>query len=198
MPHELPKLPYAPDALEPHYDKQTVELHHGKHHAAYVNGYNNAEAKLAEARQKADFALVKHWERELAFHGSGHALHVLFWESMKPNPSGAENKPGAFLMGKIEKDFGSWDAFTKQFAAATAAVEASGWGVLAYNKKEDRLAVLTIEKHQDLTVWGFEPVLVCDVWEHAYYLKYQNRRADWINAFMLLANWEHAEKLVKG
>ncbi len=193
----LPTLPYATDALEPQYDKQTVELHHGKHHAAYVNGYNTALTKLEEARKSGDMALVKHWERELAFHGSGHALHTLFWNSMRPNKMGDENKPSASLTKRLEKDFGTYDAFIKQFSSATAAVEASGWGALAYNKREDKFLVLTLEKHQDLYVTGYEPVLVCDVWEHAYYLKYQNRRADWITAFLQLANWDNVEKLVK-
>ena len=128
--HELPELPYAYNALEPHYDEQTVRLHHDAHHKAYVDGLNNAEAKLAEAREKGDFALVKHWERELAFHGSGHLLHTLFWDNMKPGGGGPATGEVA---ERIDKEFGSFDIFKKQFSAAAVAVEGSGWALLCWN-----------------------------------------------------------------
>ena len=125
--YQLPKLPYAYDALEPYYDEQTVRLHHDVHHQGYVDGLNNAVAKLAAAREKGDFSLIKHWERELAFHGSGHILHALFWESMKPNGGGpADGK----IAQMIERDFGSFENFKKQFSAAAIAVEGSGWALL--------------------------------------------------------------------
>ncbi|MFZ5899226.1 MAG: superoxide dismutase [Bacillota bacterium] len=191
MPHQLPPLPYAYDALEPYYDEQTVRLHHDAHHKAYVDGLNNAEAKLAEAREKGDFALVKHWERELAFHGSGHILHTIFWENMAPNAGGAPTGPVA---EQIDRDFGGYDSFKKQFSAAAVAVEGSGWAVLGWNPGFGKLVILTAEKHQNLTQWGVVPLLVCDVWEHAYYLKYQNRRAAWVEAWWNLVNWDDVNR----
>lgn len=191
MKHELPALPYAYDALEPYYDEQTVRLHHDAHHKAYVDGLNNAEAKLAEAREKGDFGLVKHWERELAFHGSGHLLHSLFWENMTPNGGGPATGPVA---SRIEADFGSYDSFRKQFTAAAVSVEGSGWAVLCWNPVFKNLVILTAEKHQNLTQWGVVPLLTVDVWEHAYYLAYQNKRAVYIEAWWNLVNWEDVNK----
>jgi Fe-Mn family superoxide dismutase len=191
MPYELSPLPYPYNALEPHIDEQTVQLHHDKHHKAYVDGLNNAEAKLAEAREKADFALVKHWSRELAFHGSGHILHSLYWSTMAPTGKGG-GQPDGELLRQIASDFGSFETFAKQFSAAAAAVEGSGWAVLALSPLGKKLEILIAEKHQNLTQWGSVPILTIDVWEHAYYLKYQNRRADYIAAWWNLANWQEA------
>lgn len=186
MPISLPALPYAYDALEPAIDKRTVELHHDKHHAAYVAGYNTAEAKLSEAAASGDFSGVKHWTRELAFHGAGAALHALYWDNLGPNGGG---EPTGDLAARIAADFGSFDAFKKLFTAATVAVEASGWGVLAWDPNAKRLQVMVAEKHQDLAISGSTPLLVCDVWEHAYYLNYQNLRAKYVEAWWTKVNW---------
>jgi Fe-Mn family superoxide dismutase len=189
MPHELPPLPYAYDALEPHYDAATVKLHHDMHHAAYVKGLNDAEARLAAARQSGDFGAIQSLERLIAFHGAGHQLHSVFWTNMAPNGGG---RPNGALHAQIEKDFGSFDAFLAQFKAACVAVEGSGWGVLAYNRMFGKLEVLTAMNHQNLAQWSAEPILVCDVWEHAYYLKYNNRRAEWVNVFCAsLIAWDN-------
>jgi Fe-Mn family superoxide dismutase len=188
--YALPKLPYAYDALEPHYDAQTLQIHHTKHHAGYVQGLNRTLDGLAEARKAGDFKAVKALSRDLAFHGSGHLLHCLFWHSMTPRPG----KPSGDLAAAMEKSFGSVEAGQAHFAAATKDVEGSGWGVLAYEPVGQKLLVLQAEKHQNLTVWGVTPLLVADVWEHAYYLKYQNRRAEWVDAFMKLANWDFAAR----
>ena len=182
----LPELPYAYDALEPHIDSRTLQLHHDKHHAGYVKSLNRALASIGAARAAGDMSAVKHLSRDLAFHGSGHVLHSLYWDSMSPKAPGG---PLGELAKEIASDFGSIEAFLMQFAAATKAVEGSGWGVLAYEPASDRLLVLQAEKHQDLAVWGAVPLLVCDVWEHAYYLKYQNRRAEYVDAFMKVINW---------
>ena len=189
--YKLPELPYAYDALEPHYDEETVKLHHSAHHKTYVDGLNNAVAKLEEARNTGDYVLIKHWERELAFHGSGHILHSIFWTNMSPNGGGAPTGP---IAEQIDKDFGSFEAFKKHFSAATAAVEGSGWGILAWNPHAKKLEIMQAEKHQDLTIWVATPLLVCDVWEHAYYLKYKNKRAAWIEAWWNLVNWEDVNK----
>ena len=187
---KLPPLPYPTDALEPFIDKETLTIHHDKHHAGYVAQFNAAMKKLEEARASGDFALIKHWSREFAFNGSGHVLHSLYWTNM--SPKGAEAK--GELLEAMNKSFGGFDRFKKQFVAATNTVEASGWGVLAYEPYMGHLVILQAEKHQDLTVWGACPLLVCDVWEHAYYLKYQNRRADYVDSFMKIINWEEVAK----
>jgi Fe-Mn family superoxide dismutase len=189
MAHQLPPLPYDYDALEPYIDEQTMRLHHDIHHAGYVTGLNNAEAKLAEARAASDFALVKHWSREAAFHGSGHLLHAIFWPNMI-GAAEAKAAPAGSLARAIDRDFGNFEAFKAQFIAASVAVEGSGWGILAYRPADDSLVVLTAEKHQNLTQWGVIPLLVLDVWEHAYYLKYQNRRAEYVKNFFNIINWD--------
>lgn len=191
MTHELPPLPYAYNALEPFIDEHTMKLHHDKHHLAYVNGLNNAEAKLAEARQKNDFSLVKHWEREAAFHGAGHFLHCIFWENMAPKAGGA---PSGTLATAITSRFGSVESFMAHFKAAGAAVEGSGWVLLVKNTMTRALDILISEKHQDLTQWVVTPLLVCDVWEHAYYLKYQNNRVAYLDAFTNVINWSDVAK----
>jgi Fe-Mn family superoxide dismutase len=187
----LPPLPYDYNALEPHIDEQTMRLHHDRHHAAYVAGLNKALSELAAARKSGDFGLVKHWEREAAFNGSGHFLHCIFWTSMRPNGGG--NPPDA-LAQALEADLGGVDAFKKQFSAAAAAVEGSGWAVLAYEPIAGQMRVLQAEKHQNLTQWGVVPLLVLDVWEHAYYLKYQNRRPDYIAAWWNVVNWDDVSR----
>ena len=189
MAHELPPLPYAYDALEPYIDEQTMRLHHDIHHEGYVKGLNNAEAKLAEARASGDFALVKHWSREAAFHGSGHLLHSIFWPNMIA-ASEAKSAPEGPLAEAIDSAFGSFEAFKAQFIAAAIAVEGSGWGILAYRPADDTLVILTAEKHQNLTQWGVIPLLVLDVWEHAYYLKYQNRRGEYVKNFFNIIAWD--------
>ncbi|AGA68504.1 superoxide dismutase [Desulfitobacterium dichloroeliminans LMG P-21439] len=191
MSHQLPELPYAYNALEPVYDEATVRLHHDAHHKTYVDGLNNAEAKLAEAREKGDFSLVKHWERELAFHGSGHLLHTLFWMNMSPQGG---RTPSDALAARINQDFNSFEGFKNQFSAAAVAVEGSGWAVLVWNPEFQKLEILQAEKHQNLTQWGVAPLLTVDVWEHAYYLKYQNKRAAWVEAWWSLVNWTDVEE----
>ena len=186
----LPKLPYAVDALEPTLGRRTVELHHDAHHAGYVRGLNKALEELQKARQAKDMSLVKYWTHELAFNGSGDMLHCLYWNSMAPKGTAMEGR----LAEMVARDFGSGDAFLAQFAAAAKAVEASGWGVAAYEPSAGRILVLQAEKHQDLAVWGVVPLLACDVWEHAYYLDYQNRRADYVDAWLKIANWHYAQE----
>ena len=191
MAHELPPLPYDYNALEPHIDEQTMKLHHDIHHLGYVKGLNNAEAKLKEARESGDFGLVKHWEREAAFHGAGHFLHCIFWENMGPNGGG---EPSGALADAINSQFGSFDSFISHFKAAGGAVEGSGWVLLVKNNSTGALEILTSEKHQNLTQWVVTPLLVCDVWEHAYYLKYQNKRAAYLDAFVNVINWDDVAK----
>jgi Fe-Mn family superoxide dismutase len=187
--YELPPLPYAYNALEPHIDEQTMRLHHDKHHLGYVNGLNNALEKLEAARAAGDFSLVKHWSREAAFHGSGHFMHAIFWPNMAPAGRGGGGEPTGDLAAQIEKDFGGFAKFKAQFTAASNAVEGSGWGLLVWEPLNAQLEVLQSEKHQNLTQWGVRPLLVLDVWEHAYYLKYQNNRGAYVDAWWNVVNW---------
>ena len=182
----LPPLPYAYNALEPAIDEQTMHLHHDIHHKAYVDGLNKALDALAEARSKNDFALVKHWEREMAFHASGHFLHSIFWSNMA---SGGPREPSGALADALKSDFGGFDAFKAHFGAAAKAVEGAGWGILAYDPYSRRLLVSQAEKHQNQAEWGAIPLLVLDVWEHAYYLKYQNKRPAYVDAWWSVVNW---------
>jgi Fe-Mn family superoxide dismutase len=186
LPYALPPLPYPYEALEPHIDKQTMQLHHDVHHAGYVKGLNAALEKLAAARTSGDYAAVKAASRDLAFNGSGHLLHCVFWSNLTPKETG----PAGTLRRMLDRDFGSFDAFKAHFGNAAKQVEASGWGILGYEPMSKRLVVLEAEKHQNLTMWGVHPLLVIDVWEHAYYLKYQNRRADYVDAFWNIVNWD--------
>lgn len=187
----LPPLPYAYNALEPLMDEATVTLHHDKHHAAYVAGANAAAEKLKEiAEGKLDPSNTTAQVRNLSFHASGHALHTMFWTNMSPTPKAA---PEGKLAQAINDVFGSLDAFLKVFKAASAGVEGSGWGILGVDPISKKLVVCGAEKHQNLEIPGLVPILACDVWEHAYYLKHQNNRAAFIDNFVKLINWEDVE-----
>lgn len=191
--HVLPPLPYAFDALEPFIDPQTMALHHGKHHQAYVSGLNAAEKALAAARQNNDFALIQHWSRQAAFHGGGHWLHSMFWKVMAGKADGGGGEPTGAVADAIKDSFGSFAAFKAQFSAAAKAVEGSGWALLHYRPADQRLIVLQAENQQKLTSWGATPILGIDVWEHAYYLKYQNNRAAYVDNWWNVVNWKQVE-----
>jgi Fe-Mn family superoxide dismutase len=182
----LPKLRYSYGALEAAIDAQTMEIHHTKHHQAYVNGLRNAEAKLAEARSSGDFAMVEHWSRKASFHGGGHLLHCIFWDSMSPEGNTA---PQDALADAITRDFGSFDAMMKQFAAAATDVEGSGWARLVYLMPARRLAILQGGNQNLLTTFGEFTLMALDVWEHAYYLRYQNNRKAYVEAFPQVLDW---------
>ncbi|MEJ2628568.1 MAG: superoxide dismutase [bacterium] len=192
--HTLPSLPYAYDALEPVIDEKTMQLHHDKHHAGYVKGLNTAEQKLAEAIKAQDFSNIKSMERDIAFHGSGHILHSIFWNNLSPKSKG---KPEGLLLQALESEFGSFNNFKSQMIAATVSVEASGWGIFAFQPFWQKLVILQAEKHQNLTQWGAIPLLVIDVWEHAYYLQYQNRRADFVHNIFDIINWDDVSERYK-
>lgn len=192
--HTLPPLPYSYDALEPYIDTETVRLHHDKHHQAYVDGLNKAETELAKARETGDFALVKHWEREAAFHGAGHYLHTILWNVMTPKGGGEPADP---LLSQLQHDFGSFIRFRKHFSQAAEKVEGNGWALLVWSPRSHRLEILQAEKHQNLTQWDVIPLLVLDVWEHSYYLKYRNNRAKYIDAWWNVVNWKHVNERFK-
>ena len=180
-------LPFAFDALEPAIDAKTVELHYTLHHKPAVVAANNAEAALAKARDSGDFALVKHYEKELAFQLSSHLLHTIYWANL----GGKGGEPTGDLAKALSTEFGSFAKLKAHLAAATTAVEASGWGILGYHPMTKKLMVLQCENHQKLTAWGVVPLLVLDVFEHAYYLKYQNRRGEYVGNLFNIINWDN-------
>jgi Fe-Mn family superoxide dismutase len=184
----LPPLPYDYGALEPHIDEQTMRLHHDLHHKGYVDGLNAALDGVAKALgDGGDPAKIPSLAQQASFHGSGHILHCVFWTNLSPKGGGV---PKGDLAKAIDAGFGSFDKFTMAFSTAATKVEGSGWGILAFEPLGRRLVVLQAEKHQNLTQWGAVPLLVLDVWEHAYYLKYQNRRGDYVKAFWNVVNWD--------
>ncbi|MBO8163779.1 MAG: superoxide dismutase [Brevibacillus sp.] len=188
--HSLPPLPYAYDALEPYLDAETTRIHHDILHRNYVEGLNKAEKMLEQARAANDFELLKHWEREAAFHGAGHYLHTIYWQVMSPDGGGG---PNGELAEQIIRDFGSFDSFKRHFSMAAEKVEGGGWALLVWSPRAQRTTILQGEKHQNLTQWESIPLLVLDVWEHAYFLKYQNRRGEYIDAWWNVVNWPHVQ-----
>lgn len=194
--YTLPELRYAYDALEPHIDAETMRIHHSKHHQGYVNGLNRALDELAKIRRgEGDKGLIKHWQREMSFHAGGHFNHSLFWLVMAPPDSGMSGRPSLDLLAHIRRDFGSFEAMMEQFKAAAGAVEASGWAWLVFEPNAGQLLITQMEKQQNMFPNGARPLLGVDVWEHAYYLRYQNRRSDYIEAFTKLINWPMVDEL---
>jgi superoxide dismutase, Fe-Mn family len=189
--YTLPELPYDYSALEPHIDAQTMEIHHSKHHQTYVDKANAALEQLEKARANEDASLVAHWTREHAFNLGGHLNHTIFWRNMGPDGGG---EPGGTLAEQIGSDFGSFKAFQTQFTAAATAVQGSGWAWLAWDPAYKGLVISQVEKQHDFMPPGIFPLLGIDVWEHAYYLKYQNKRPDYIKAWWNVVNWDDVTK----
>ncbi|PLS18790.1 superoxide dismutase [Bacillus sp. M6-12] len=192
--HRLPPLPYPYNALEPVISEETMRLHHDILHQRYVDGLNKAELEMQKARESGNFSLIKHWEREAAFHGAGHYLHTIFWNIMSPRGGG---KPSGQLNIAINNAFGSFEKFKKQFSEAAKNVEAVGWAILVWAPRAHRVEILTAEKHQNLTQWDVIPLLVLDVWEHAYYLQYKTDRAKYVDNWWKLVNWSEVEQRFK-
>lgn len=185
--YTLPDLAYDYGALQPHISGEIMELHHARHHAAYVAGANTTLEKLAEAQAKEDFATVNMLAKNLAFHLSGHILHSIFWNNLSPHGG---DEPTGELRQAIERDFGSFDALMKQLSNTTNSVQGSGWGVLAYEPASDRLVIEQVYDHQSNIAIASTPILVIDAWEHAYYLQYRNARPDFVKAVWNIVNWE--------
>ncbi len=183
---KLPPLGYAYDALAPAYSEELLELHYASHHQGYVDGLNRALEGLAEMRGKGDFARINQLQQDLAFHYSGHLLHTLFWRNLEPN-EGAP--PSGQLESRIQAAFGSTDAFRRQFGAAGTALQGSGWVALTFDPTQEILLIEQIHDHENRSAPGCVPLLVMDMWEHAYYLQYRNRKEKWIVAFWELVNW---------
>ena len=190
---ELQPLPYKSDALEPVISRKIMELHHDKHHAAYVTGANAALDKLEKGRTGGIEIDVKAVLRDLSFHLNGHILHELFWRNMKAPEE--NNAPGGKIADLINTSFGSFDAFKKQFSAAAKTVEGSGWAAIEADDKKN-LYIVQIEKHNLSHITGFKPILVLDVWEHAYYLDYLNDRGAFVDKWWQIVNWKDVEKRI--
>jgi len=184
---KLPPLGYKYDALEPAYSAELLEIHYSAHHQAYVDGINRTLETLAEVRGKGDFARINQLEKDLAFHYSGHLLHSIFWRNLEPNKGAPPSGP---LESRIKSAFGSVDAFRRQFGATGAALQGSGWAALTWDTTQDLLLIEQIHDHQDRSAIATVPLLVMDMWEHAYYLQYRNKKEKWIVAFWELINWD--------
>lgn len=191
----LPELDYDYDALEPHISAEIMELHHTKHHQAYVDGANAAQAALAKAREAGDQAAINMHEKNLAFHLGGHSNHSVFWKNMTPNGGG---EPTGALKAAIDESFGSFDAFKKQFTAAAMGLQGSGWAVLAYDTIGGGLVTFQLYDQQGNVPVGTVPLLMLDMWEHAFYLQYKNVKADYVKAVWNVFNWDDvAERYAK-
>ena len=183
----LPDLPYPCNALEPHISARIMELHHGKHHAAYVAGANRTLTQLEEARASEQFDRLPLLERSLAFNLSGHLLHSVFWRCLTPKGGG---QPDGALQRQIDKDFGSFRAFKAQMNAVAGSIMGAGWAALVWEPDARRLLVTQIHDHQSNMVQDGMLLLVMDAWEHAYYLQYENRKAEFFDALWNVWHWE--------
>lgn len=185
--HTLPELDFDYKALEPIISGQIMELHHQKHHQTYITNFNAAEVQLQEAIQKNDTSKIIALQGALKFNGGGHINHSIFWKNLSPKKS----NPSSDLKNQINNAFGSFDAFKKDFTAATVAVQGSGWGWLGFNKKTNKIQIATCFNQDPLeATTGLVPLLGVDVWEHAYYLQYKNLRLNYVEAIFDIVNWD--------
>jgi len=191
--YSLPKLPYEYKDLQPHMSEEQLRIHHSKHHQAYVNGANAIFQKLDKARKEGTDLDLKSTLKELSFNIGGHILHSLFWGNLAPTGKGG-GKPGGRLGDAIEKEFGSFERFRKEFSQAAVSVEGSGWTALTYCKQTNRPIIMQIEKHNTNVYPTFRILMILDVFEHAYYIDYKNERAKFVEAFWNIANWDAANK----
>lgn len=184
----LQPLPYNENFLEPSMDQETLHLHYTFHHGDAVKAANKDLAMIKKAIDENSLDTVDYWTKKLSFHLSSHILHTIFWTNLtnkKSDPSGA-------LLKQIEKDFGSYDKLKVLIAKTAKGVDGNGWGILGYQPYTQKLTVLQCENHEKLTQWGVIPILVVDVWEHSYYLKYRNRRAEFVDNLFPIINWDNA------
>jgi superoxide dismutase, Fe-Mn family len=196
--YELPKMPYAYDALEPHIDAKTMEIHHTKHHQAYTTKLNDALGKCSSDVQNKDILDIlsnlnqvpSELKSAINFNGGGYDNHKLFWNNMKPNGGG---EPGGAVADAINASFGSFADFKEKFSSTTAVIQGSGWGWLVYNPSSSKVEYVAMSNQDSPRTKGLVPLLGLDVWEHAYYLNYQNKRPDYIAAWWNVVNWEEVD-----
>ncbi|WP_016701018.1 superoxide dismutase [Actinoalloteichus spitiensis] len=185
-PYTLPDLDYDYSALAPAITGEINELHHSKHHATYVKGANDTLEKLAAAREADDFGSIVGLQTTLAFHLAGHAHHVIWWKILSPNGG---DKPVGELAAAIDEEFGSFDRFRAQFNAVATTIQGNGWAVLAWDPIGQRLITQQIRDHHANSVLPSVPILLFDVWEHAFYLQYRNVKPDYVNALWNVVDW---------
>lgn len=185
-------LPYNKNFLEPYMDEETVYLHHTFHHGGAVKGANKDLQMIRKAMDENNLETVDYWTKKLSYHFSSHVLHTIFWTNL----GNKKTAPGGELLKRIEKDFGSYEKLKVYLSKTSKDVDGNGWGILGYQLYSDKLTVLQCENHEKLTQWGVIPLLVVDVWEHAYYLKYKNKRNDFVDTMLNIINWDNvAERL---
>jgi superoxide dismutase, Fe-Mn family len=195
--YELPPLPYAYDALEPHIDARTMEIHHTKHHQTYTDKLNAALEKCPPEVQEKDIVEIlsnldqvpADQKSAINFNGGGFDNHRIFWNNMKPNGGG---EPGGSVADAINTSFGSFSDFKEKFSSTTIAIQGSGWGWLVYNPSTNKVEYKAMPNQTSPRTEDLIPLLGCDVWEHAYYLKYQNKRPDYVSAWWNVVNWDDA------
>ena len=180
-------LPYNENFLEPYMDAETMHLHYTFHHGGAVKAANKDMLMIKKALDENNLETVDYWTKKLSYHFSSHVLHSIFWTNLTT----AKTTPSGDLLKRIEKDFGSFDKLKGYIAATSKNVDGNGWGILGYQPYSDKLTILQCENHEKLTQWGVVPLLVIDVWEHAYYLKYKNKRADFVDTMLQIINWNN-------
>ena len=184
----LRPLPYTESFLEPYMDAETTHLHYTFHHGGAVKAANKDAAMIKKALDENNLETVDYWTKKLSYHFSSHVLHSIFWTNL----TNKKTEPSGDLLKRIEKNFGSYDRLKALIAETSKNVDGNGWGIVAYQPYSDSLTVLQCENHEKLTQWGCIPLLVIDVWEHAYYLKYKNKRTDFVDALFNIINWDNA------
>jgi Fe-Mn family superoxide dismutase len=184
----LGALPYADTFLEPFMPADVLKLHYTAHHGGAVNTANKATGLIKKALETNNLEGVDYWSKKLSLHLSSHVLHTIFWT----NITNKKTEPKGELLKRIEKDFGSFDKLKMLLLHHSKNVDGNGWGLLGFHPMSNRLVVLEVENHEKLTVWGIVPLMVIDVWEHAYYLKYKNKRADFVDELFNFLNWDNA------
>lgn len=192
--YSLEKLPYDFRALAPAISEEQLTLHYTKHHQAYVTGANAILEKLAKARRENADLDMKATLKELSFHVGGYRLHSIFWENLAPAGKGGGGEPQGELAKAINAEFGTFARFRKEFTQAAMSTEGSGWAVLTYCMKTNRLLIMQLEKHNVNVIPGFRILMALDVWEHAYYLDYRNDRAKFIESFWTIVNWDEVNR----
>ena len=188
--YTLPELPYDYAALEPHISGRIMELHHDKHHAAYVTGANTALEKLAEARESGAFDAVNLYEKNLAFNLGGHVNHSAFWANLSPDGG---DKPTGELAAAVDEFFGSFEGFQKHFAATALGIQGSGWAILAWDSVGQKLGIFQLYDQQGNIPLGVVPIVLLDMWEHAFYLDYVNVKGEYVKAWWNIVNWADAQ-----
>ncbi len=183
----LQPLPYTENFLEPNMDQETLHLHYTFHHGDAVKAANKDLQMVQKAMDDQNLETVDYWTKKLSYHLSSHILHTIFWTNL----TNKKSNPGGSLLKQIEKDFGTYDRLKALISKTAKGVDGNGWGILGYHPSTDKLTIMQCENHEKLTQWGVIPILVIDVWEHSYYLKYRNRRAEFVDNLIPIINWNN-------